>query len=180
MLIDRKASSLLLVDIQEKLLKAMSAPQATLENAAWLTRVAQRLGVPVAATEQYPRGLGPTQSDLRTLLPDAAVADKLAFSCVAARCLDALPGAGARQVIVCGIEAHVCVLQTALELRWQGREVFVVADCVDSRRAADKELALARLRQHGVEIVSREMVVFEWLRAAGTEEFKAISSEFLR
>lgn len=180
MLIERDNTCLLLVDIQERLLPAMHDAAATLENIVWLTRIAQRLGVPVAAGEQYPKGLGHTHPELRALLPSEAVAEKLEFSCVAAQCLPHLPGGARRQVIVCGLEAHVCVLQTALELRALGRDVFVVADCVSSRRPADKELALARLRAHGVEIVSREMVVFEWLRRSGTPEFKEISANFLR
>lgn len=180
MLMDRKRSALLLVDVQERLLAAMHEPSEILGNTVWLTRIAQRLDVPVAATEQYPRGLGHTHPDLRALLPAGSVAEKLQFSCVGAQCLPQLPGGERRQAVVCGIESHVCVLQTALELRWQGREVFVVADCVSSRRPGDKELALARLRGHGVEIVSREMVVFEWLQQAGTAEFKDISANFLR
>lgn len=83
-------------------------------------------------------------------------------------------------MVVAGTESHVCVLQTVLDLLGQGRQVFVVAEAVGSRRTSDKELALARMRAHGAEIVSREMVAFEWLRQAGSEEFRAISREFLR
>ncbi len=180
MLIGRDRSALLVVDIQERLLPHIHEGQEVLANAVWLVRVAQRLGVPVMASEQYPKGIGHTQEELRALIPAAAIAEKLHFSCVAAQCLDGLPGSGRPQVVVLGTESHVCVQQTALELKGQGREVFVVADAVGSRKPADKALALERMRGHGIDIVSREMVAFEWLKQAGTEEFREISREFLR
>jgi nicotinamidase-related amidase len=179
-LIEREHSALLVVDIQERLLPHIHEGERVLENAVWLVQVAQRLGVPVMLSEQYPKGIGHTVAVLRGLTSPAAIADKLHFSCVAAQCLKSLPGADRRQVVMCGIESHVCVLQTALDLKREGREVFVVAEAVGSRRPADRELALARLRDHGVEIVSREMVAFEWLKQAGTELFREISREFLR
>lgn len=179
-LIDRAASSLLVVDVQSRLLPHIHDWQRLLDNVLWLVRVAQRLGVPVAATEQYPKGLGHTHADLLELIPAAAVAQKLHFSCAAAGCLPGLPGGERSQVVVCGIESHVCVLQTVLGLREQGREVFVVADAVSSRRPEDRELALARMRGCGAQIVSREMAAFEWLHQAGTDEFRAVSGEFLR
>ncbi len=180
MLMDRERCALLVVDVQARLLPAIHEGQAALESCVWLVRLAQRLGVPVLATEQYPKGLGPTVPELAAVLPAEAVADKLHFSCVAGQCLPRLEGGGRPQLVLCGIEAHVCVLQTALELRAQGREVYLVEEATGSRRPADKALALARLRQGGVRIVSREMVAFEWLRVAGTELFKAVSQEFLR
>ena len=180
MLIHRDTSALLIVDIQERLLTHIDGWQSVLENAQWLVRVAQRLGVPVMASEQYPKGLGHTHAELKALLPAGAIAEKQHFSCVEAGCLAGLPGDDRRQVVMAGIESHVCVLQTALELRWQGREVFVVAQAVGSRRHADKELALARMRTHSVEIVSREMVAFEWLGRAGSDEFRTVSAECLR
>lgn len=180
MLMNREKSVLLVVDIQERLLPHMHDWQRLLENAKWLVQVARHLDVPVMASEQYPKGIGHTHAELAASLPPGAIAEKLHFSCAAAGCLAALPGQDRRQVIVCGIESHVCVLQTALELRWQGRDVFVVADAVSSRDPANRELALARMRAHGIEVVSREMVAFEWLRQAGTEEFRQINKEFLR
>ena len=180
MLIDRNNSVLLVVDVQDKLLSLTRDWQRVLDNCRWLVQVAQRLSVPVMATEQYPKGLGHTHEDLLSLLPEGAVGEKLAFSCAAAGCLPDLPGGERHQVVICGMEAHVCVLQTALELRWQGRQVLVVADAVTSRSDPDKELALKRMAAHGVEIVTREMVAFEWLRKSGTPEFKDISLNFLR
>jgi nicotinamidase-related amidase len=180
MLMNRDQSVLLVVDIQERLLPHIHEGQAVLDNAVWLVKVAQHLGVPVMVTEQYPKGIGHTVAVLRELTFPENVAEKLHFSCAAAKCLDRLPGADRPQVVVAGTESHVCVLQTVLDLRAQGKEVFVVADAVGSRKPSDKELALARMRGHGIEIVSREMVAFEWLKQAGTELFREVSREFLR
>ncbi|PKO71917.1 MAG: hydrolase [Betaproteobacteria bacterium HGW-Betaproteobacteria-14] len=180
MLIERDRTALLVVDIQERLLPHIHEGQAVLDNAVWLVKVAQRLGVPVMLSEQYPKGIGHTVAVLRELTLPAHVAEKLHFSCVAAQCLDGLQGSERPQVVVAGTESHVCVLQTVLDLHAQGKEVYVVADAVGSRRPSDKELALARMRGHGVRIVSREMVAFEWLKQAGTEEFRQVSREFLK
>ena len=179
MLMSAENSSLLIVDVQERLLPHIDDWQQLRDNVAWLMGVATKIGVPIMVTEQYPKGLGHTVPDLLCGLA-GPVAEKLHFSCVSAGCLDILPGNERRQVVVCGTESHVCVMQTALELRWSGKDVFVVADAVGSRRAEDKSLALQRMRGHGVEIVSREMVAFEWLRVAGTELFREVSSTFLR
>jgi nicotinamidase-related amidase len=180
MLIDRDNSTLLVVDIQDRLVQHIDGWQALVEHTLWLMRLAKRLEVPVIASEQYPKGLGHTHPEVAALLPAGSIGEKLHFSCAAAECLTELPGAERRQLVVVGMETHVCVLQTALDLHWLGKKVFVVAEAVGSRRAADKELALARMRGHGIEIVSREMVAFEWLRRAGTEEFRAVSAAFLR
>jgi nicotinamidase-related amidase len=180
MLIDAHRSLLLVLDVQEKLLPAIHDHQRVIANVAWLIRAARTFDIPVAATEQYPKGLGRTAAAVRALLPEGAIATKNHFSCVAAQCLPGLPGADRPQIVIAGVEAHVCVLQTALELVEEGKEVYVAADCVGSRREADCELALARMRQEGVRIVSREMVVFEWLGEAGTPLFKEVSKEFLK
>jgi nicotinamidase-related amidase len=180
MFIDRAHSSLLVIDLQHKLLPAIDGGAAVIEHAVWLIRLAQRLGVPVAASEQYPEGLGPTVAAVRDLLPDQAIGGKLHFSCVRAGCLAGLPGSERRQRVVIGTEAHVCVLQTVLGLLREGHEVFVVEEAVGSRRASDRAAGLARMRQEGARIVSREMVAFEWLEAAGSDEFREISKSFLR
>jgi len=180
MLIDASRSMLIVCDLQTRLVPALADGDATVERCAWLMDIAARLGVPVAGTEHYPQGLGPLVEPLRTRLPDTAIGAKNRFSAVAAGCLDALPGHDRAQVVMVGAEAHVCVLQTSLDLVRAGREVYVVADCVTSRRAADRELALARLRSDGVRIVSREMVAFEWLGEGGTPLFREVCREFLR
>jgi nicotinamidase-related amidase len=180
MLMNAQSSSLLVVDVQDRLLHHVHDWQRVLSNVIWLVRVAKRIGVQVMATEQYPKGLGHTNAELARELPAGAVAEKLHFSCASAECLLGLSGSERPQVVICGMESHVCVLQTALELRWQGKQVFVVADSVGSRHPADKNLALERMRGHGIDVVSREMVAFEWLKQAGTPAFKEISKEFLR
>jgi isochorismate hydrolase len=180
MLIDAQRSMLLVIDLQQKMLPAIAEGEQVLSRCIWLIRAAQRLGVPVAACEQYPKGLGPLERAVRELIPDEAIARKNRFSAVAAQCLAALPGADRAQTILIGVEAHVCLLQTALDLYGDGKEVFVVADCVGSRRLADRDLALERMRQEGVRIVSREMVVFEWLGEAGTPQFRTLNKELLK
>ncbi len=180
MLIDAHRSVLLVIDMQEKVLPAIHDQERVVANAAWLIRAAQKIGVPVAASEHYPKGLGHLVKAIGALLPEGAVGAKNHFSCVAAQCLARLPGADRPQIVMIGVEAHVCLLQTALELVEEGKEVYVVADCVGSRREFDRDLALARLRQEGARIVSREMVVFEWLGEAATPLFDQVGKEFLR
>ena len=180
MIIDRDRSLLLVLDLQVKMLPAIHDHEQVLANVVWLVRAAQKVGVPVAATEQYAKGLGPAAPEVRALLPDGAIGSKTQFSCVAAECLAGLPGADRAQVILVGVEAHVCLLQTALELLEEGKEVYVVADGVGSRRVFDRDVAINRMRQEGVRIVTREMVVFEWLGEADTPLFRAVSKEFFR
>lgn len=163
-------STLVLIDIQERLANVMPARDAIVRSAGILLEAADRLGVPVVATEQYPQGLGPTVAELTAKLPaDAKRIEKTAFSACGA-----LPLARP-QVVLVGMEAHVCVLQTALELAASGREVFVVADAVCSRTEANRANALARLQEGGVMVTNTESVLFEWLRDAAHEQFRAIS-----
>ena len=180
MLIDAPRSQLLIIDVQARLVPAIADHESVVAGVLWLVRAAQKIGVPVAATEQYPKGLGHLVPTVRELLPEGAVATKMHFSAVAARCLQGLPGAERPQVVLCGTEAHACVLQTALELVEEGKEVYVVADAVGSRRQLDRDLALWRMREEGVRVVSREMVAFEWLGEAGTPLFRDVSRELLR
>lgn len=181
MLMRIETSCLLAIDFQERLMPAVHDADGVVANAAWLIRIAQRLNVPVLASEQYPQGLGHTVAAIRELLPAEAFMEKLHFSCAAERdCMRRIDSMGRQQVIVIGAEAHVCVLQTALDLRAAGRDVYLVADAVSSRSPRDIELALERMRAEGVRVVSREMVVFEWLHQAGDNRFREISREFLR
>jgi len=173
-------SSLLVVDVQERLLPHIDGWQQLQRRVLWLVRLAQRLAVPVMASEQYRQGIGATVAAIASELPAGAVVEKRHFSCVAAGCLAPLPAYARPQIVVCGIEAHVCVLQTVLDLLHQGKQVFVVADAVGSRTADDRRLALERLARHGAEIVSTEMVAFEWLHEASTDRFRTIHREFLR
>jgi len=180
MLIDAERSMLLVVDVQERMMPAIHDHAEVIANVVWLVRIAQRLHIPVAATEQYAKGLGQTVAAIRTLLPEAAIGGKTHFSSVAAQCLGALPGHDRPQVVVGGVETHVCLLQTALDLLEEGREVFVVADAVGSRRPFDRDTALARMRQEGARIVTREMVGFEWVGQAATPLFRELNKEFFK
>ena len=176
MLLDMQKSCLLIVDVQEKLAPVMSDPRRVIHNCTLLLRFAKRLTIPATVSEQYPHGIGPTVFDLREWIPEGCVISKTHFSCLAEPALAKRLGAIARpQVVVAGIEAHICVLQTVFDLLGQGNEVFVVADACASRRPENETLALDRLRQGGASVVSLEMVLFEWLRAAGTPEFKELA-----
>jgi nicotinamidase-related amidase len=180
MLIDAERSTLFVLDLQARMVPAIAEHEALIANVLWLMCVAQKIGVPVAATEQYPKGLGPLLPVLRKMLAESAIAPKNHFSAVTARCLGNLPGHDRPQAVIVGAEAHVCVLQTALEMLEEGKEVYVVADCVGSRRHADRDMALTRMRDEGIRVVTREMVVFEWLAVADTALFRDVNREFLR
>ncbi len=180
MLIDAKSSALLVVDVQGKLVPAIAGWQPLLDHVVWLIRVARRMDIPVLACEQYPQGLGPTHPLISAELPPGCVAGKLHFSAVAGGCHGFAAAGSHPQLVVCGMETHVCVLQTVMELLAGGRQVFVVEEAVGSRRDSDKTLALARMRDAGASIVSREMVAFEWLRKADSDLFRDISRNFLR
>ncbi len=181
MLLNRAGSQLLIVDVQEKLLPAIHEKDRVLANCDRLLAYAKRLGVPITLSEQYPQGLGSTVEPLRTNAGnDAMVFSKVAFSCMRDATLQdhliAHRRAGRGQVVVAGIETHVCVAQTVLDLLEEGFAVFVVADAVGSRTASSRRLALQRLARTGAEVVDNEMVMFEWLEKAGTPEFKELQA----
>ena len=178
MLIKKEQAALLVVDIQEKLLPAIHDADGLLARSLWLTGVAHDHELPVVFSEQYPKGLGHTLAALRERAPAGVVVDKLHFSCVAADCLPPVL-LDKPQIIVCGMETHVCVLQTVLQLLQTGKQVFVVADAVGSRNPQDRELGLQRMRDAGAVIVSREMVLFELLEKSGSEHFKLMSKRYL-
>jgi nicotinamidase-related amidase len=177
MLMAAERSMLVVVDAQERLLPAMAAPETVIRSLSILLKAAAAVDVPVLASEQYPRGLGPTVPEIATLLPEGnAPVAKTAFGCLDEPVFAGRFAAiGRPQVVLTGVEAHVCVLQTAAQLRAKGCEVFVVADAVSSRVPLSAERALARMAAWGVEVVTAEMVAFEWVRAAGTPAFKTVS-----
>ena len=174
MLLERAKSLLLLVDMQERLVPAMADAADVTARCGVLLTAANALEVPVLASEQYPKGLGPTISALAGLAPRRL--EKLEFSAYANSAIkDALTQAGRKQIILAGVEAHVCVLQTGLELIDAGFQVFVVADAVSSRRPESREVALHRVARAGATLITAEMALFEWLRSAAAPEFRAIS-----
>jgi len=171
-------SILVVIDVQTKLTAVM--PPKVLarlqRNTGLLIQAAARLGVPIFASEQYPEGLGSLEPDIQKLLPsDARRYQKTVFSLAAVpQFLSDLEACGRRQIVVTGMEAHVCVLQTAIELQNGGYRPFVVSDAVCSRHRESYETALARLRQENVIVSDAESVLFEWLRDSKSENFKAL------
>ena len=180
MLADAKKTTLLLVDMQERLLPAMTGGAEAQARCAILLTAAKALEVPVTLSEQYPKGLGHTVPMLKEETGNAPVFEKLSFSCWRDKALKdhmiAHHEAGRPLVILAGIEAHVCVMQTAADLAAAGFGVFAVADAMASRAPASHAMALDRMRDNGVAVVNTEMVVFELLGRAGTAEFKALSA----
>lgn len=198
-LLSRHDSRLLIVDVQEKLLPFIPVRDALIFNCRQLILAAQILDVPVAATEQYRKGLGPTAPELAELLGD--IPDKFRFSCAEVLAWSATTGVAAAEgsacsaepaggaaagapvlaqgdrdkVVVAGMEAHVCVQQTVLDLLAQGFRVYIPADAVASRKKFDWEIALRRMSDSGAIVTTTEAVLFEWCEVAGTPEFKQIS-----
>jgi nicotinamidase-related amidase len=171
----RAGAGLIVVDIQERLLPAIHEKDRVVQNSVRLIQAAGILKVPVFATEQYRKGLGATVPEVAAAIAGFSPLEKLAFSaCGAAGFIEALQARQIADAILCGIEAHVCVAQTGLDLLDAGFRVFVVADAVSSRTPENHRLGLDRLRGAGAVIVSTEMVLFELLERAGTEEFKKI------
>ena len=174
MLLTAQSAALLLIDLQERLMPAIYDGEVVVARAVRLAEAARLLEVPVRATEQYPAGLGPTVQPLAAY-PQAVLA-KTTFSAVEDPGFPALLPAGTSEIVVAGCEAHVCVLQTVLGLRGGGRRVLLAADAVGSRDPADRAAAIDRARQHGVEIVTSEMVLFEWLRDAQHPKFREVQN----
>ncbi len=171
MLISAQGSALLLVDVQERLVPAVEGGKEMVANAARLAGAAALLSVPVCATEQAPDKLGPTVAELAPY--PQLVQPKTVFGAAG---LPMLLPPGTEEVLVAGCEAHVCVLQTVIGLLAARRRVLVVADAVGSRTSANRDAALDRVVRHGAEIVTTEMVLFEWLRDATHPRFREVQA----
>ena len=175
--LDRERALLLVVDVQEKLVRAMPPESVARveKNAGILITAAKRLGLPVVASEQYVKGLGPTVAKLRELLPSAPI-EKVEFSCGASKPLAReILDTGRRQVIVAGMESHVCVFQTVRDLLRGGFAVFVPEDAIASRTEDNRQIGLRLCEKAGATITSTETVLFDLLGTAGTPEFKELS-----
>jgi len=173
MLIRRTDSLLLVVDIQQKLAPAIHDNERVTANSVRLLEGARQLGIPAFVSEQYVKGLGPSLDAIRNAATDARFFEKTHFSCTAEPgILDLLHAARRPQVVLTGTETHVCVLQTAFGLLAAGFEVYLVADAASSRTPENRSAAIERMRTDGVEIVTTEMVLFEWLHQAGTDDFR--------
>lgn len=168
-------TALLVVDMQERLLPSIRDAARVAWNVSRLVDGARVLGVPVLATEQYPRGLGPTVEPLASQVGPAS--EKLTFSCAGCgELFEPLAERGIGKILVVGVEIHVCVAQTVCDLLHNGFRVYVAADAVGSRFELDYQIALRRLETAGAVVTTTEAALFEWTQAAGTPEFKQISA----
>lgn len=172
MLFNAKGAVLIMIDLQQRLVPAIHDNETVVARTVRLAEAARLLDVPVRATEQNPAGLGPTVAPLAAY--PSAVLPKTAFSAMDDPGFAALLPAGVGDIVLTGVEAHVCVLQTALGLLGSGHRVVVAADATGSRDPADKAAGLDRARQHGAEIATSEMLLFEWLRDAQHPRFREV------
>jgi nicotinamidase-related amidase len=166
----------LVIDIQERLLPHIAENEELLEKTGVLLEGLKILDVPIVITEQYRKGLGPTLATIQDRIQDFKAHEKMTFSC----CDDndfseELEKQGRKNIIICGIESHVCILQTTVDLLEKGYQPVVIADCISSRKLSDKSIALDRMKQEGAIISSCESILFELARVSGTDTFKAIS-----
>lgn len=175
-ILNKMTSGLLIIDIQERINAVMKYRDRVVKNTVKLINGFKILDVPIFITEQYRKGLGPTEKPILDALNQPAIVEKLNFSCCAVMPLiEQLRAKKIRQVVVCGIETHVCVMQTCLDLLAEEFQVHLVIDAISSRRKLDHEVAIDRLDQAGVVLTTTEAVFFELLERAGTPEFKQIS-----
>ncbi len=175
-ILQRDKTALLIIDMQERILAAMQNSDSLISNAEKLISSFKILNIPIYYTEQYPKGLGPTSPKLLNHLEGIESITKMSFSCIdAGELFNTLKSKRLTQIVVCGIESHVCVQQTVLDLLINDFQVNVAADAVSSRKVIDYEIALRRMNEHGAEITTTESILFELLNICGTDEFKAIS-----
>ncbi|MBI5074123.1 MAG: hydrolase [Nitrospirae bacterium] len=169
-------SLLVIVDIQERLAVAMTEKERVVANTLHLIESARLLGVPLLITEQYPRGLGPTVPEVRNAVQSYAPIEKITFSCCGEKFfMEAVQETEKKQIILVGMETHVCVLQTCIDLLREGYDVHVVSDAICSRTKQNYKTALEYMRDAGAVITCTETVLFQLLVKAGTEEFKTLS-----
>lgn len=177
MMIEPKKSCLVLIDVQEKLLPAMRQPEVVVKNCAILIKVAQALDIPILWCQQYTKALGPTAAPLAELLPGLQPTDKRSFSCCGApEFTSSLAALNMDTAILCGIETHVCVFQTAMDMLRMSLKVCVAADAVSSRTDENKQIALSRMATNGVTISSTEMLLFELLKTSEHPKFRELSA----
>lgn len=175
-LFQKENSALLIIDIQEKLLPVIQESQRVIENTLKLIKGFQALKVPVYYTEQYAKGLGPTELNIKSAIGNTLPFDKMSFSCCAKENLMTdFKQKNIKKIVVCGVESHICVLQSTLDLIANGIQVHIAADAVSSRREFDFNFALRRMETNGAQISLTESILFEMLGVSGTDEFKMIS-----
>lgn len=174
-IIDKKKTVFVLIDIQDKFIPVIKDIDKLISNSNILVKASEILNIPLIVTEQYPKGLGHTYEKID--LPDKKyLIEKVSFSCFESeKFIKKIKELKVNSIVLFGIEAHVCILKTALDALKNNLDVYVVADAISSRTAENKSIAIERMRQSGVFIVSTEMILFQLLDKAGTEEFKLIS-----
>ncbi|MCK9411020.1 MAG: isochorismatase family protein [Prolixibacteraceae bacterium] len=166
----------LVIDIQEKLFPVIAEKEALAVKCRMLIEGMQVLNVPMVVTQQYTKGLGPTISEISSLFDPFYFIEKVSFSCFEEPTyLNALEQSGKRNVLICGIESHVCVLQTAIDLMENGYHPIVISDCISSRNLNEKEIALRRFALEGIRVSTVESILFELTRHSTAAEFRAIS-----
>jgi isochorismate hydrolase len=175
-LLKPEKTALLIIDIQERILPVINNHQLIVDNTLKLIKGFKVLGLPIYFTEQYPKGLGPTTNSIAEELGDLKPFDKMSFSCSGAGDLfEEFKKKNLSQIVISGIEAHVCVQQTVLDLVENNFQVNLAADAVSSRKEKDYQTAVDRMRNHGAEISTTESILFELLNVCGTPQFKEIS-----
>ena len=175
-LLDRADTVLLIIDVQDKLASVMHRKEKLVENVLKIIKGITVLELPAILTEQYPAGLGKTLPEISQLLPHVSPIEKVSFSCYNEEPFRLrLESLRRKRVLVTGIEAHICIYQTTVDLQQKGYQVQVVTDCVSSRNAEDKQVSLARLSDMGIGLTTAEMALFELLRVAAGEKFQQIS-----
>jgi nicotinamidase-related amidase len=174
--LDAPRAVLVVVDIQEKFRDLIHGMDQVVAGSSRLIRCCQTMDIPVVVTEHYPRGLGVTLSEIRRLIKPFECIEKTHFSCAGNQEFnDTLKKIGGNQIILCGIETHVCIYQTAFDLMRQGKQVAVAVDAVSSCSPSDREIGLKRMSEIGVQSMSVQMLMFEILKKAGTEQFKKVA-----
>ena len=169
-------TALVIIDVQEKLSRVMHEKEKLFENLQKLVKGAKLLNIPIIITEQNPNGLGPTVSEIAPLLTDIKPVTKFSFSCCGEELfLRQLEMLNRKQVLLAGIETHVCVYQTAVDLIEAGYEVHTIVDCVSSRTLENKNLALDKMKSEGANLTSVEIALFELLKTAANPKFKELS-----
>jgi nicotinamidase-related amidase len=176
LILKKESSVLLIVDLQERILPVIRDVETVLENTVKLIKGFKAMQLPIYFTEQYPKGLGPTSQKILDELEGYSAFNKMSFSCSGAENLfEEFYKKKLSQIVVCGVESHVCVQQTVLDLLANNFQVNLTADAVSSRKETDYTIALQRMKTLGAQVTTTESVLFELLEVCGTPEFKAIS-----
>jgi nicotinamidase-related amidase len=179
-LIVQQDSLVLIIDVQERLIPAIGDAEQVIQRCLWLLRLAKTFDVPHLGVEQNPKGLGHLHPEITANLGEECIFAKTTFSAAGEKyVLDSITATGKNQIIVVGMESHVCVLQTVLDMVSHGYEIFVIEDGTSSRKQSDKHLALQRMRHAGAVVISPEMLVFEWLKNSNHKNFRNVLNSFI-